>query len=83
LTDGIFEGHAGTERLGMEGLAGLVHDLRARPNPGPGSGSDGDRGGDAGHGAERLLDALVTSTRELNGGDLDDDLALLWVGARE
>lgn len=68
LTDGIFEGRAGADRLGMDGLAGLVQDLRVAPEPGADP--------------ERLLDALVTSTRELNGGDLDDDIALLWIGAR-
>ena len=67
LTDGIFEGWAGAERLGMDGLARLVGDLRATP------------GGDAD--AEGLLDGLVATTRRLNGGDLDDDIALLWVGA--
>jgi serine phosphatase RsbU (regulator of sigma subunit) len=68
LTDGIFEGRAGRGRLGMDGLADLVHDLRAAPEPTSEP--------------ERLLDALVTTTRELNGGDLDDDLALLWIGVR-
>jgi hypothetical protein len=30
--------------------------------------------------ADTLLDGLVTETRRLNGGDLADDLALLWIG---
>jgi CheY-like chemotaxis protein len=67
LTDGIFEGRAGGDRLGMGGLAGLVRDQRVAPGPGADP--------------ERLLDGLVAATRELNGGDLDDDLALLWIGA--
>ena len=29
---------------------------------------------------ERLLDRLVDHVRELNGGDLDDDLAMLALG---
>ena len=29
---------------------------------------------------ERLLDGLVDHVRELNGGDLDDDLAMLALG---
>ena len=78
LTDGIFEGRAeakpGADRLGMDGLASLVDDLRAGPESGPGAGPHGD--------PERLLDGLVATTRQLNGGDLSDDLALLWIGAR-
>ena len=28
-----------------------------------------------------LLDGLIASTTALHGGDLDDDVALLWLGA--
>lgn len=76
LTDGIFEGrHAGGHtadgRLGMDGLAALVGELTAPSGSGWSAGSP-----------EALLDGLVAETRRLNGGDLDDDLALLWIGAR-
>jgi hypothetical protein len=30
---------------------------------------------------EMLLDSVINRVRELNGGDLDDDLAVLAVGA--
>ena len=31
--------------------------------------------------ADGLLDALIAAAQDLNGGDLEDDLALLWIGA--
>ena len=31
------------------------------------------------HANERLIDSVITQARELNGGDLDDDLAVLVV----
>jgi len=30
---------------------------------------------------DALLDALIAAAQDLNGGDLEDDLALLWIGA--
>lgn len=63
FTDGLIEGRIGNgpERLGSEGLMDLVRDVLA----GPGA-----------HG-EELLDQVIDRVRELNGGDLDDDLAVL------
>jgi serine phosphatase RsbU (regulator of sigma subunit) len=72
-TDGLVEGKTGTgpERLGSEGLIRLIEKERAQ-DP-------------AGHpplrvANERLVDALIGQARELNGGDLDDDLAVLVLG---
>jgi hypothetical protein len=69
-TDGLIEGKVGDdgpERLGSEGLIScLTEILPALPGTGlPGPQRD-----------ERLLDALVDRVRGLNGGDLDDDLAI-------
>jgi serine phosphatase RsbU (regulator of sigma subunit) len=30
---------------------------------------------------DALLDDLIAAAQDLNGGDLEDDLALLWIGA--
>lgn len=72
-TDGLVEGRIGTgpERLGSDGLIKLIEKERAQ-DP-------------AGHSPlrqenERLVDALIGQARELNGGDLDDDLAVLVLG---
>jgi serine phosphatase RsbU (regulator of sigma subunit) len=73
-TDGLIEGRigAGPERLGSDGLTEIIEkSLRAA---GP-SGAQHRRTRD-----ERLLDTLVDQVRELNGGDLDDDLAVLALG---
>jgi serine phosphatase RsbU (regulator of sigma subunit) len=69
-TDGLIEGRVdgGPARLGSEGLARIVADFAARH-----------RGPAQDQPVERLLDYLVGRVRELNGGDLDDDLALLAV----
>jgi serine phosphatase RsbU (regulator of sigma subunit) len=71
-TDGLIEGRTGTgaERLGSEGLIRLIEKERAQ------SAATGppDRLAN-----EQLIDALITRARELNGGDLDDDLAVLAV----
>src|SRR6516164_8929606 len=62
-TDGLIEGRIGkgSERLGSEGLMELIRDALRGP----------DQSGD------ELLDQVIDRVRELNGGDLDDDLAVL------
>jgi serine phosphatase RsbU (regulator of sigma subunit) len=73
-TDGLIEGRIGTgpERLGSDGLTEIIgkylHAMRS-------AGGQERKPRD-----ERLLDALVDRVRDLNGGDLDDDLAVLAVG---
>ncbi|WP_246564274.1 PP2C family protein-serine/threonine phosphatase [Streptomyces roseirectus] len=62
-TDGLIEGRVGDggrERLGQDGMAGMVGRLWG----------EGVRG-------ERLLSAAVREARELNGGELTDDVAVL------
>jgi len=72
-TDGLIEGRIGTgpERLGSDGLTEIIenhlHAVRSA-------------GQDRKPHDERLLDALVDRVRDLNGGDLDDDLAVLALG---
>ena len=65
-TDGLIEGRIGkgSERLGSEGLMDLIRESLNAP----------DRPG------EELLDQVIDRVRELNGGDLDDDLAVLALG---
>jgi serine phosphatase RsbU (regulator of sigma subunit) len=65
-TDGLIEGRIGkgSERLGSEGLMDLIRDALG------GSGQPG----------EELLDQVIDRVRELNGGNLDDDLAVLALG---
>jgi serine phosphatase RsbU (regulator of sigma subunit) len=65
-TDGLIEGRIGkgSERLGSEGLMELIRDALS------GLGRSGDE----------LLDQVIDRVRELNGGDLDDDLAVLALG---
>jgi serine phosphatase RsbU (regulator of sigma subunit) len=68
-TDGLVEGKvgAGPERLGSDGLIRLIEKERAQ-----------DPAGDlAGLAGEQLADALISQARELSGGELDDDLAVL------
>jgi serine phosphatase RsbU (regulator of sigma subunit) len=62
-TDGLIEGRIGkgSERLGSEGLMDLITDALNGP----------------GKSREELLDRVIDRVRELNGGDLDDDLAVL------
>jgi serine phosphatase RsbU (regulator of sigma subunit) len=62
-TDGLIEGRIGkgAERLGTEGLMDLITDALNGP----------------GKSREELLDRVIDRVRELNGGDLDDDLAVL------
>ncbi len=65
-TDGLIEGRIGkgSERLGSEGLMDLIRDALSGPDT-PG---------------EELLDQVIDRVRELNGGDLDDDLAVMALG---
>jgi serine phosphatase RsbU (regulator of sigma subunit) len=76
-TDGLIEGRIGkgSERLGSEGLMELIRNaLRAGPE---GNGEVGARRVPA---DGRLLDRVIEHVRELNGRDLDDDLAILALG---
>jgi serine phosphatase RsbU (regulator of sigma subunit) len=76
-TDGLIEGRIGkgSERLGSEGLMDLIASaLRSAPS----AAGNGDPGGGAVD--ARLLDQVIEQVRELNGGDLDDDLAILALG---
>jgi serine phosphatase RsbU (regulator of sigma subunit) len=73
-TDGLIEGRIGTgpERLGSDGLTAIIEKhLHATRSGGRQERRPRD---------ERLLDTLVEQVRELNGGDLDDDLAVLALG---
>src|SRR5215469_14099491 len=73
-TDGLIEGRvgAGPERLGSDGLTGIIEKyLDAMRSAGEQERKPRD---------ERLLNALVDRVRDLNGGDLDDDLAVLALG---
>ncbi len=72
-TDGLIEGRIGkgSERLGSEGLMDLIRTaLRAA-----GNGEAGPAGPAAAD--DILLDRVIEQVRQLNGGDLDDDLAVL------
>ena len=71
-TDGLIEGRIGkgSERLGSEGLMDLIRaTLQAE-----GNGETGTPGTPA---DDVLLDRVIEHVRALNGGDLDDDLAIL------
>jgi serine phosphatase RsbU (regulator of sigma subunit) len=72
FTDGLIEGRIGrgSERLGSEGLMDLIRDVL-------GSSSPVSACEDAPLADEALLDRVIERVRELNGGDLDDDLAIL------
>ena len=67
-TDGLIEGRIGkgSERLGSDGLMELIKQAEPAPGRPPADG--------------QLLDRVIESVRELNGGDLDDDLAILALG---
>jgi serine phosphatase RsbU (regulator of sigma subunit) len=73
-TDGLIEGRigAGPERLGSDGLTRIIEEHLHTTRP---TGPQERRARD-----ERLLDTLVEQVRGLNGGDLDDDLAVLTLG---
>jgi serine phosphatase RsbU (regulator of sigma subunit) len=76
-TDGLIEGRVGngSERLGSEGLMELIENvLRTAPE---GNGEVGAASVPAG---DQLLERVIGNVRELNGGDLDDDLAILALG---
>jgi serine phosphatase RsbU (regulator of sigma subunit) len=66
-TDGLVEGRVGPGpgRLGSAGLIKAIEEF-------PGSGAPGPA-----RPVELLLDRLIGHARELNGGDLDDDVAML------
>ena len=72
-TDGLIEGRVNdtSERLGIERLIDIITSfLHITPDSSAASPRD-----------ERLLDLVIDRVRELNGGDLDDDLAVLALGA--
>jgi serine phosphatase RsbU (regulator of sigma subunit) len=75
FTDGLIEGRIGqgSERLGSEGLMDLIRKVLDSPSY---SVADNE------HGLvdEVLLDQVIDHVRELNGRDLDDDLAILALG---
>jgi serine phosphatase RsbU (regulator of sigma subunit) len=74
-TDGLIEGRIGqgSERLGSEGLMDLIRDALRSSAPAAADGGSAPVGGS-------LLDQVIEQVRELNGGDLDDDLAILALG---
>jgi serine phosphatase RsbU (regulator of sigma subunit) len=71
-TDGLIEGKigAGPERLGSDGLIKLIEKARAQAP----AADQADRQEN-----ERIVDSVISQARELNGGDLDDDLAVLAI----
>ena len=71
FTDGIIEGGAGrgSDRLGEDGLRRLIADYVGR-RP------------DWRAQPHRLLDQLLASATELDGGELSDDVAMLLAGTR-
>jgi len=71
-TDGLIEGKigSGAERLGSDGLIRLIEKARAEAGMDNGPNRPAD---------EQLIDSIISMARELNGGDLDDDLAVLAV----
>jgi serine phosphatase RsbU (regulator of sigma subunit) len=73
-TDGLIEGRIGrgSERLGSEGLMDLIRDIQQGLFPGH---ADGHQPTD-----DQLLDQVIDRVRQLNGKDLDDDLAILALG---
>jgi serine phosphatase RsbU (regulator of sigma subunit) len=73
-TDGLIEGRIGrgSERLGSEGLMDLIREIQRL---GSYPTSDGHKPAD-----DQLLDQVIDRVRQLNGKDLDDDLAILALG---
>jgi serine phosphatase RsbU (regulator of sigma subunit) len=70
-TDGLIEGriNRGPYRLGSEGLMALLQDALGTAPFDPGRVSD-----------EALLGRLIDQVRDLNSGDLNDDIAILGLG---
>ncbi len=70
-TDGLIEGKAGSgpERLGSDGLIKLIEKARAQTPV----------GSEPELPDELLIDSVIERARELNGGDLDDDLAVMMI----
>jgi serine phosphatase RsbU (regulator of sigma subunit) len=70
-TDGLIEGRIrrGSHRLGTEGLMDLAWDALGAPPFDPGRITD-----------DALLSRLIDQVRDLNGGDLNDDVAILALG---
>jgi serine phosphatase RsbU (regulator of sigma subunit) len=70
-TDGLIEGRIGQgpDRLGTDGLMGLVRDALGAPPFDPARISD-----------DALLNKLIDQVRDLNGSDLNDDIAILALG---
>lgn len=73
-TDGLIEGRTGTgpDRLGADGLIGIIERSLAES---PVAEAVGLRSRN-----EALLDQVIIQVRDLNGGDLDDDLAVFALG---
>ena len=71
-TDGLIEGRIGrgSELLGSEGLMDLIRDIQRPSSLGPRL--DGHKPAEG-----QLLDQVIERVRDLNGKDLDDDLAIL------
>jgi serine phosphatase RsbU (regulator of sigma subunit) len=70
-TDGLIEGRTGSgpDRLGTEGLMGLLRDALGAPPYDPARVCD-----------NALLNKLIDQVRELNGSELNDDIAILALG---
>jgi serine phosphatase RsbU (regulator of sigma subunit) len=70
-TDGLIEGRIRRDpyRLGTDGLIDLVRDALGAPPFDPGLVSD-----------DALLNRLIDQVRNLNSGDLNDDIAILALG---
>ena len=80
-TDGLIEGRIGkgSERLGSEGLMDLIRDVLGSA-PAAAAAAGAQLGVVRAPADDRLLDQVIEHVRELNGRDLDDDLAILSLG---
>ena len=81
-TDGLIEGRIGkgSERLGSEGLMDLIRNVIGSAPAPDGSMPPGQLGMVRAPTDDQLLDQVIENVRELNGRDLDDDLAILSLG---